>query len=299
MKICIVYSNRSEYAILSPYIDYLKTKCVTNVINLAKNIKQIENDEKLSNVYSLLFKKFSKTKFDYIIVLGDRRELPFIALAALFLEIKLIHIGAGEYLKGLPTYDQIIRPFISIISNYQICFSKNAEKEVKKLFSGISNLNSNVHNYGNPVFRGINIKKLKRLIKEKFDLVLLHPQSLSKKETMKDVETIKKCITKKNTVFIKGNKDRNYEIIENFYNKLLLEEKSYKFYQSLSKEKYFSLVKYCDKFYTNTSSISEIEFLNKECLVTIGNRNKDRSRHELNNNAPKLLYNLLKKELNQ
>ena len=71
--------------------------------------------------------------------------------------------------------------------------------------------------------------------------------------------------------------------------------KEYKIYKTLLKEKYFSFVKYCDKFYTNTSSISEIKFLNKNCLVPIGNRNKKRVGHELNKKAPELLYKYLKK----
>jgi UDP-N-acetylglucosamine 2-epimerase len=294
MKVSFVYSNRAEYSILEPYIKYFKNKEKINIIDLSKKIKNIHEDKNLDRVYKVCYEEFKKNKIDYACILGDRRELPFIALAALYLDIKLVHIGAGEYLEGLPTYDQIIRPVISILSKHQICLSKNALNEVKKLFSGISNLHADAKNFGNPVFSELDLKKLKRPIKEKYDLVLLHPQSLSEEDTKKDIEQLKKFISKKKIIFIKGNKDKNYEIIEKFY-ATLNKDKKYKIYKTLPKEKYFSFVKHCDKFYTNTSSISEIIFLNKNCLVSIGNRNKKRVGHELNKKAPELLYKYLKK----
>ena len=42
MKVCFVYSNRSEYSILLPYIEYFKK--ITKEINLKKKIKKIEQD---------------------------------------------------------------------------------------------------------------------------------------------------------------------------------------------------------------------------------------------------------------
>jgi len=294
MKILFVYSNRAEYSILEPYIKYFKKKSDTTVINLSKKINGVHLDKNLHKVYKVCYEYFKKNKIDYVCVLGDRRELPFIALAALFTQTKLIHIGAGEYTEGLPTYDQIIRPIISILSKHQICFSQNAVEEVKDLFSGISNLNSDAQNFGNPVFKGIKMKSINRPIKENFDLVLIHPQSLSEEDTKKDMMQLKKSIRNKKTFFIKGNKDRNYEIIEKFYSKIR-NNKLYKIYETLPKEKYYSYVKFCDKFYTNSSSISEIKFLNKNCLVQIGKRNKNRLEHEFNKNSPQLLYEYLKR----
>jgi len=294
MKVCFVYSNRAEYSILKPYIDYFKPKTKTFAIDLSKKIRNITDDKNLHKIFQNCYNEFKTKKIDYICILGDRRELPFVVLAAFFLEIKVVHIGAGEYLEGIPTYDQIIRPTISILSNFQICFSKKATHEVKKLFSGISNLESNVHFFGNPVMSDVNLKKLRRPLMENYDLVLIHPQSLSRKNTEKDVKILSRYLKNKKTIMISGNKDRNYEIVENFYNKLK-QRKNFIFYQTLSKQKYFSLVKFCDKFYTNTSSISEIKFLNKKCLVSIGLRNKGRTEHQLNSDSPRRVYNLLNK----
>jgi UDP-N-acetylglucosamine 2-epimerase len=293
LKVCFVYSNRSEFSILEPFINHFKKKSKVSILDLSKKIKKLELDKNLYKIYQTCYTEFDSNRYDYVFILGDRRELPFIALAAFFLKIKIVHIGAGEYLVGLPTFDQIIRPIISILSNYQICLSSNAQKEVKKLFSGISNLKTTTHKVGNPVFSNINIKNLKRPIKENFDLVLLHPQSLSKEKTKKDLELLKKKISNKKTIFILGNKDENSDLINIFY-KSIRNNKNYVFYENLQKKRYFSFVKFSDKFFTNSSSITEIEFLNKNALVIIGERNKDRIKHELNNKAPNELYKVLK-----
>jgi len=295
MKICFVYSNRSEFSILLPFIQYFEEKIETDKIDLSKTIKNIHDDRNLGKIYMQCYEKFTTKKYDYVCLLGDRRELPFIALAAFFSNIRIIHIGAGEFLKGIPTYDQIIRPVVSILSYFQISLSKEAKSHVSHLFKGIQYLKPKTYNLGNPIFRGINLKKLVRPIKENYDLVLIHPQSLRRKDTENDLMKLQHYLKNKRTVFINGNKDRNFDLIESFYKKMK-KRKKYVFYDSLPKKEYFAFIKYCDNFYTNTSGISEIELLNKDCLVKIGLRNKGRSKHELNDKAPELLLNLLKKD---
>ena len=295
MKICFIYSNRAEYSLLMPFIKYFKKKTTTKEIDLNKKIEKLNLDENLSNIYSFCYKYFKKNKYDYVCVLGDRRELSFIAIAALHTDTKLIHIAAGEYVDGIPTYDQYIRPIVSILSKYQICFSIKAEKQVKKLFKGISYLKSNTFVFGNPVFSEIDIKLFKNSIKEKYDLVLLHPQSLSREQTKKDLIEIKRKIKNKKTIFIQGNKDKNYDIVNKFF-KTIKNNNKYLFLDTLPKKKYFTLVKFCDNFYTNSSSISEIKILNKKCLQQIGSRNKQRSESKFNVDSPKLLFNLLNKK---
>jgi UDP-N-acetylglucosamine 2-epimerase len=293
MNVCFVYSNRAEFSLLSPFIEYFKSKTHTVVINLQNKIKKIEKDENLGKIYLLCYKEFIKKSFDYIIILGDRRELPFIAFAALFSDSKIVHIASGEDVTGLPTYDQFIRPTVTILSNNQICFSKKAQDNTKKIFRGINNFKQNSKVIGNPVFKNIEIDKLKRKEKKDYDLVLLHPQSLSQYETKKDVNEIKKKIKNKNTIFISGNKDKNFDIIEKFYKRIEKNAK-YQFYENLPKKDYFRLVKYCDKFYTNTSSISEIEKLNKKAHVNIGKRNLNRTKMKLDENAPEKLFQHLR-----
>ena len=117
---------------------------------------------------------------------------------------------------------------------------------------------------------------------------------MSRDGTLSDVKDLKNLLKNKKTVFISGNRDKNYSIIENFYKKLKTHKNSYSFYKTLPKEKYFSFVKYCDNFFTNTSSIYEIQFLNKKCLKVIGQRNKGRSNEKFNINGPKELYFIMR-----
>lgn len=297
MKVCFVFSNRSEFSEIKPFVDYFKKKTKTDVLDLSKKIKKLELDENLSKIYSVCYSIFLRKKYDYICILGDRRELPFVAFSAFYLNIKIIHIAAGEYISSVTNFDQFIRPIISIMSNLQICFSKRATQEVNKLFSGISYLKPNAHFVGNPVFSGINFRKLKRQVSQNYDLVLLHPQSLSRENTKNDIMQLKKNLKNKKTIFILGNKDKNYDLINKFYEQLKSQNLDYVFLNSLSKEKYFCLVKYCDNFFTNTSSIYEIKLLNSNCLRIIGERNKNRSNEVFNNKAPEMLYKILKKKI--
>ena len=161
-------------------------------------------------------------------------------------------------------------------------------------FAGIEYLSPKTHVLGNPVFTGIDIMQLTRPVKEKYDLVLIHPQSLSRKNTLADINTLKKRLKNKKTIFIHGNKDRNHDIIEKFYTGLKTKNKNYQFVNSLPKKTYFSHVKFCDNFFTNTSAVHEIVALNKNCLRIIGKRNKNRSEEFYDNNSPSKLYDILK-----
>lgn len=294
MKIAFLYSNRSEFSELEPFIKFFKKKCSIRVVNLSSKIKKIENDAKLGEVFSKCYKLFFKENFDYVCILGDRRELPFIALAAFLTNTKITHIAAGEGINSRTSYDQYFRPIVSILSKQQICFSDEAKNNVKKLFSGISYLKEKTYVIGNPIFSDVEIDKLKNPIKKRFNLVLLHPQSLSRKNTIKDVKKIEMKINNKTTIIIKGNKDNNSDIIENFYKKIK-NNKNVKIIETLPKKKYFQYVKYCDKFFTNTSSVHEIQKINPKCLVIIGIRNKDRTIEKYNHNAPEQLFMTLKK----
>lgn len=297
MKICFIYSNRAEYSELKPFIEYFQMNTITKIFNISQRIKNLDSDLNLHKVYQKCYNIFSKEKFDFVCVLGDRRELPFIMLAAFYLDIKIVHIAAGDFSESNTIYDQYIRPMISIPSNFQICFSKESKKNVEKLFSSIPYLKSNSHFLGNPVFKDVNLVNMRREMKEKYDLVLLHPQSLSKKETELDIKRLKKLLKKKKTIFILGNNDKNTNIITKFYGDLKRQNENYIFIKSLTKEKYFSLVKFCDNYFTNSSSIDEIKFLNNNCLKVIGKRNKNRNKDYFNKNAPELLLKLLKKSL--
>ena len=192
MKICFVFSNRSEYVELEPFISLFKTEMKVDEIDLKKKIRNLEHNKSAIKIYQICFEQFTQKNYDYVCVLGDRKELPHVAFAAFYTNTKIIHFAAGEYIDSTTTLDQYVRPIITILSSLQICFSKEAVRNVKKLFNGISYLKDNAHCSGNPIFKGVNLKKIPRKIQENYDLVLLHPQSLSKKKTLDDIKKLKK-----------------------------------------------------------------------------------------------------------
>ncbi len=294
MKICFVYSNRAEYSEIEPFYKTCKENNQVKLVDLSKNIKNLKEDKNLSKVYQKCHNLFTKEEFDYVIVLGDRRELPMVVTSAFYQGIKLVHLAAGDQAESITIYDQYIRPVVSMMSTIQICFSKKSKNNIEKIFSSIPYLQSHAYVTGNPVFKNINLNDLKRPYEENYDVLLLHPQSLSSLETKKDVKKIKSMLKNKKTVFIKGNDDENTVIIDKFYEQIK-NNKKYIFTKSLKKEKYFSLIKYCDRFLTNSSSIDEINFLNKKCLVVVGKRNLNRNHDEFNNKAPEMLLKILKK----
>jgi GDP/UDP-N,N'-diacetylbacillosamine 2-epimerase (hydrolysing) len=293
MQVCFIYANRAEFSSMLPFIDFFKKKNSVDVVNIENKLKNIDDDKNLHLVYKKSYEILAKKKYDFVLLLGDRRELPFLALSAFFLNIPIVHLAAGEIIPGIPGYDQYMRPITSILSKIQITFTKDGVKEVEKLFHGISVLNSNVFQTGNPVVNKKLVKHLKPILKEPYDLVLIHPQSYRRNNVKNDIKELERKLQDKKTIFISGNKDRNYDLIEEFFKKLKLNKK-YFFYDTLPTKEYFSYVKYCDTFFTNSSSIPEIKSLNLKCLQIIGKRNQGRIEYELNENAPKLLHDILK-----
>ena len=110
-------------------------------------------------------------------------------------------------------------------------------------------------------------------MEEPYDLILVHPQSLSQKGTIKDMIKVKNTIIKgKKNIIIRGNEDKNSGILETLWEELG------GCYNTVDKNRFLSFLKYCDRFITN-SSCSYYEaplFLEEKQIVRIGSRNKGR-----------------------
>ena len=106
----------------------------------------------------------------------------------------------------------------------------------------------------------------------------MHPQSLSSLETKNDAREVCKILDKdRNTVIIKGNKDKNFEILYDTW-KNLETSGNIKIYENLEKEKFIQLLANCERFITNSScAFYEAPFfLHRDQIVKIGRRNKNR-----------------------
>ena len=293
--IAIIYSNRAEFSILKPIADKLKEKEISyECIDLSEKIKNIEHDKNLGKIFEFTFENIA-SRFEKAVVVGDRRECLFACLAFFIKGTPVVQLASGDLSEELATIDDFFRHIITIISERQIAFSSKGLKLTENLLS-LLNIKSNSAFLPNPTLDGIDPEDLERAIIEPYDLVLLHPQSLSRKDTLKDKEHVDSIIQdslrdkEKTTIIIKGNKDKNHDILYDYWNELEVRDSDdlywarqagrLKIYENLQKEKFLSLVKYCDRFITNSSCASYEApiFLNDNQIVMIGKRNKGRQK---------------------
>jgi UDP-N-acetylglucosamine 2-epimerase len=272
MKILILYANRAEKSILDPVYHSICAHASVDYVNLSKEISNIHLDKNLSKVYDWTFSLLSNTKYDKLVVLGDRREITFACLAAFIKQVPLVQLASGDKSSSLATVDDYFRHIITIMSQKQLAFSIKSLLNTQSLFSSIGGV-SNVNVVANPTFSNIDLNSLTQQTKEPYDLILVHPQSLSRADTLKDAQEVRKLITPdKKNVIISGNKDKNYEILENLWDSLGGS------IETVDKDTFLSYIKYCDRFITN-SSCSYYEaplILEEKKIVRIGNRNKGR-----------------------
>jgi UDP-N-acetylglucosamine 2-epimerase len=277
--IAIYYANRAEKSILDPIVSQFKKKNIDFIyINLSDIIFKISNDKNLSRVYDYVYNQIEEYKgsIHSAIVIGDRREIMFVSLALFIKNIPIYQLAAGDLSDRISLVDDYFRHLITILSEKQVCFTEKSLKNSNNL-KELLNLKTNSVYYPNPTLSDIEIIS-KSCKKENYDLVLMHPQSLSKINTINDAKKIKSLLKEnKKTLIIKGNKDKNYEILYELWNQLEKKEKI-KVFDNLEKEKFIDLLANCDRFITNSScSFYEAPlFLNEKNIIRIGNRNKNR-----------------------
>lgn len=285
----IIYANRAELSILEPVINKFKKQDIMHeCINLSDKIQNIELDENLPKIFEFVFSEVAQ-KIDECLVIGDRRECLFACLALFIKGVPITQLASGDLSKELATVDDFFRHFITIMSNKQIAFSSQAEKLTKNLLS-LLNIKQNTIFASNPTLDGINPNELKNKVLfevvQPYDLVLVHPQSLSESETLKDKEEVASIIANsisdehKDIIIIKGNKDKHYGILYNYWDEL--KSHGAKVYDNFEKEDFLSLLKHCDRFITNSSCASYEApiFLKDSQIVKIGKRNNGRYKAE-------------------
>jgi UDP-N-acetylglucosamine 2-epimerase len=275
--ILIYYANRAEKSILDPIKTSLDRYQINNMyINLSELVSGIEEDKNLSRVYDAVFEQVKNIEnCKCAIVIGDRREIMFASLALFVNNIPIVQLASGDLSEEISLVDDYFRHLITILSSTQVGFTEKSKEKSDNIMS-ILNLKNNSAYFPNPSLSDITLKIDND--SKKYDLILVHPQSLSEKGTSSDAkEVLEYFNSEKMTVVIKGNKDKNYEILYSLWQDL----ESYKnvaVYENLKKEDFIKLLANCDRFITNSScSFYEAPiFLSKDQIFHIGNRNKNR-----------------------
>lgn len=279
--ILVYYANRAEKSILDPIVNNLAKKNIKHeYINISVHVEDITDDRNLSKIYDFVYNAIDNynEKIDCAIIIGDRREIMFASLALFMKAVPIVQLAAGDLSEKISLVDDYFRHLITLLSDQQVCFSSKSLDNSDNL-RNILNLKNNSVKLANPTLSDIDAESIKLENSNKYyDLVLMHPQSLSRENTINDMLKVSSLIeSNKDTVIIRGNKDKNFDILYNLWTSLE-EHKNISLYDNLEKEEFINLLANCDRFITNSScSFYEAPlFLKSEKIIHVGERNKNR-----------------------
>ena len=335
-NVCIITGSRADYDLLQPIIKGLSKIKKFNVktivtgshfIKFQTSIKIIEKDrikifKKIKIPYrndtnSTILKSisfgiekfdeiFKKNKFDLLIVLGDRYEIFSAVISASFYRIPIAHLSGGEVTEG--AIDESIRHSITKFSTFHFVSNPIYLKRIKQLGENPKN----IFHVGSTSVENINKEKLyskkdlERILnfdfKEENYLITFHPVTFQEDYGLKDFKAILSYFEKRKNqgiIFTIPNSDTKNFFIFRMIKKFIKKNKNSKYFGSLGRIKYFSVIKNVDAVIGNSSSgLSEVPSLKKP-TINIGTRQKGRLRSksviDIENVNSKKLHDSLKK----
>ncbi len=312
-KICIITGGRADYDLLKPLMEKLKVsknfnlKIAATGSHFLKNqntykkikkdglkinykIKINYKDDTNSSILNFLadgIKKFNnlfkKEKFNAILVLGDRYEIFSAVISASFYRIPIIHLSGGEVTEG--AIDESIRHSITKFSSYHFVAHSSYKNRVKQLGENPKNIFT-VGGTGVEDIYKINLlskKEIEKKFKFKFGkenyLVTFHPVTFEPDYGINQLKVLLYFLSKKKEatiIFTLPNSDiNNYKIINLIKNFVNTNKKS-RYFLSLGKKNYFSIIKHINAVVGNSSSgLSEVPSFKKP-TINLGNRQKGR-----------------------
>ena len=314
-NICIITGSRADYDLLKPIIKglskikkfnvktiitgshFIKFHTSINIIKkdrikIFREIKVPYKNDTNSTILksiSLGIEKFDeifkKNKFDLLIVLGDRYEIFSAVISASFYRIPIAHLSGGEVTEG--AIDESIRHSITKFSTFHFVNNQVYLKRIKQLGENPKN----IFHVGSTTVENVNKEKLysrkdleKKLnfdFKQENYLITFHPVTFQEDYGLRDFKTILNYFEKRKNIgiiFTIPNSDTKNFFISKMIKKFIKKNKNSKYYGSLGRIKYFSVIKNVDAVIGNSSSgLSEVPSLKKP-TINIGTRQKGRLR---------------------
>ncbi len=314
-NICIITGSRADYDLLLPIIKGLSKIKKFNVktivtgshfIKFQTSIKIIKKDKirifkKIKIPYSndtnstilksisLGIKKFDelfkKNNFDLIIVLGDRYEIFSAVISASFYRIPIAHLSGGEVTEG--AIDESLRHSITKFSTFHFVSNPIYLKRIKQLGENPKS----IFHVGSTSVENVRKEKLysKKELEKKLDfkfkkenfLITFHPVTFQEDYGLKDFKEILNYFEKKQNqgiIFTIPNSDTKNFHISRMIKRFIKKNKNSKYFGSLGRIKYFSVIKNVDAVIGNSSSgLSEVPSFKKP-TINIGTRQKGRLR---------------------
>jgi len=313
-KICVVTGTRAEYGLLYWLMkeieadDSLELQLIVTGMHLSPEFgltyKEIEKDFKIDKKIEMLLSSdtsigisksmglaqisfaeaYDELKPDILVVLGDRYEIFSAVSSAMISRIPIAHLHGGETTEG--AFDESIRHSITKMSHLHF----TATDEYKNRVIQLGEHPNRVFNVGGIGIE--NIKRLKLLIKEKFEksidfklnkkniLVTFHPVTLEKSTASAQFQELLNAIDRlkdTNIIFTKANSDTDGRVINQMIDEYVSKnsDKAIGFI-SLGQLRYLSALQYVDAVVGNSSSgLAEAPSF-RIGTINIGDRQKGR-----------------------
>lgn len=256
---------------------------IRNLVFLKNQNFKDTPDKILSNTINAFSKFFKKTKFDLVIVHGDRIEPFAVTITCLLNNIRVAHIEGGE-VSG--TQDEILRHSITKLSSLHFVSNIKAKKRVIQMGES----SKNVHVIGSPDMDLIFSKKLPSLEKvkkkynikfQKYSIAILHPVTTEidsqKKNAKIFFESLKK--SREKFIILHPNNDYGRKFIFDEIKKLK-KNKNFRSFPSMRFEYFLSLLKNANLIIGNSSAgVMEAPCYGIPC-IDVGNRQFNRNKSE-------------------
>lgn len=280
--IIVLSSSRAEKHLLEPVVDELRKNKRFNVIFWHMELDECKN----------VADKIEQLKPHLVIVPCDRQEILRTAIELFYKRIPMAHFHAGDISKE-GSFDDIARHMITLMCDIHFCNGDKAKKRVQTLLKTIGKSAKHVYNVGTTAFDNVKIDYSK-VPDEPFDLVLYNVPTKKPEEMDKDLDKIESMLDKK-TVWIYPNTDPGHWHIIGRIEQVKRKNENVITYVRLPHSQFLGLMKKCERFIGNSSSMFlEAPYFGTK-IVPIGSRNIGRETPTLKKGASKRIADILEK----
>lgn len=312
-KVAYVAGSRADYGIVRHYLKLLTKDCqvklsilVTGSLldetygyqvrlieddgfqiesKIAIPIKTSSNADVLHSMAVALDKFggfFQTSKYDLLIILGDRYEMMSVSIAAAMQRIPILHLHGGE--ATYANYDEFIRHSITKMSMYHFTATEEYKQRVIQLGEAperVFNMGAlGAENCCNIDEENVD-SSVKQLETKKYFVVLFHPETITDVDVLEQTKELLCALEKFSGykfVFIGANADTYSDKIRQEVNLFVSEHSNALYYENLHTDAYHYLLKNSMGLIGNSSSgIIEAPSLGIY-TVNIGDRQKGRVR---------------------